>query len=55
MKCPVNDQQQEVECVVCCRGKYTFGAQYYFLDVDEQKWFNMTLEARSKHMSKYSI
>ena len=52
MRCLVNDQQQEVERAVCCRGKYRFGAQYKFLEVDEQKWFNTTPEARSKHISK---
>ena len=52
MKCLVNDQQQEIEHAVCSRGKYRFCSQYKFLEIDEQKWFAMTPEARSKHMSK---
>ena len=52
MKCLVNDQQQEIECAVCCRGKYRYCPQYKFLEIDEQKWFSMTPKARSKHMSK---
>lgn len=52
MKCLVNDQQQEIECAVCRRRKYRFCPQYKFLEIDEQKWFSMTPETRSKHMSK---
>ena len=52
MKCLANDQQQEIERAVCSRGKYRFCSQYSFLEIDEQKWFGMTPEARSKHMSK---
>ena len=52
MKCLVDDQQREVERAVCRRGKYRFRSQYQFLEVDEQKWFNMTPESRLKHMAK---
>lgn len=52
MKCLVDDQQKEVERAVCCRGKYRFRSQYRFLEVDEQRWFNMTPESRLKHLAK---
>ena len=52
MKCLVEDQQKEVERAVCKRGKYRFRPEYKFLEIDEGKWFNMTPEARNKHMAK---
>ena len=52
MRCLELDQQKEVERSVCGRGKYKFRPQYRFLEVEEQKWFSMTPEARRKHMAK---
>ena len=52
MRCLVDDQQKEVERAVCRRGKYTFRSNYQFLEVNVDRWFAMTPEARSKHMAK---
>lgn len=52
MKCLVDDQQKEIERSICCRGKYRFRLQYRFFEINEQKWFNMTPEARQKHVAK---
>ena len=48
----MNDQDLEVERAVCCRGKYRFRPQYQYLEIAEEKWFNMTPEARRKHMAQ---
>ena len=52
VQCLVNDQDLEVERAVCCRGKYRFRPQYQYLEIAEEKWFNMTPEARRKHMAQ---
>lgn len=52
MRCLETDQQKEVERAVCGRGKYRLRPQYRSLEVEEQTWFNMTPEARRKHMAK---
>ena len=52
VQCLVNDQDLEVKRAVCCRGKYRFRPQYQYLEIAEEKWFNMTPEARRKHMAQ---
>ena len=52
MRCLEIDQLKEVECAVWDRGKHRFRPQYHFLEVEEQKRFNMTPEACCKHMAK---
>ena len=52
VQCLVNDQDLGVERGVCCCGNYRFRLQYQYLEIAEEKWFNMTSEARRKHMAQ---
>ena len=48
----VAEQNREVERAVIRRGKYRFRTSYKFLEIEESKWFKMTAQQRTKHLSK---
>ena len=46
----IDEQQREVERAIIGRGKYKLRAQYSTLEVQEAKWFAMTVQQRQKHI-----
>lgn len=47
-----SEQMKEIERAVIDRGKYKFKEGYSFLQVDERKWFTMTVQQRTSHLKK---
>jgi hypothetical protein len=52
MKEIVLEQEMEVQRAVINRGKYKFREEYSFLQVEETKWFSMTVEQRKTQMKR---
>ena len=51
----INEQQREVERAIISRGKYELRAQYSTLEVQEAKWFAITVQQWLKHILAFNL